>query len=197
MYILNTNLIFERISSLNHTLSSVGDLVGTSPAKLSLMINNKQKNLDLETLYKLGKLLKLNLTDMIIDDNPFSQSEDNILIERQELLSMMQLTKKLQEQIEKNIKRKPDLNRIYQKIKNYEPDLFFEDKNGQLHFIETKKQSKEDKYTIWNVLKENDEGIKYNANKNNDDNEDNNTMHEIDDIIYKIIKVIHKDNDED
>lgn len=129
MYIINTKLLYGKIESYGLTLNDVAIELESSSSKLSLMLNNKQKNLDLTTLYKLGKLLKLKLNEMIIDDeNPLGNDEEEVEyvndINDSQLLNLSLLSKYFNYELEKIINKKPSIKSMHDAINENNTDLY-------------------------------------------------------------------------
>lgn len=138
MFNINGKLILKRIEDMGFSQLQFSKRIGTSQPTFSRMVNNKSSNVDLEVLYKISKILDVELNELIVETLDY---KNKIIPNDIELLSHIEMSVK-------------DTQR---KIWHLERRLKFKDeKKSKYYFVaeKNKQYHKEYKNFIEHVLKE-------------------------------------------
>lgn len=106
MFIINTELIKEKMDNKNLTGAIMAEKLNITPGAFSILVNNKGQSINLEHAFKICKLLDLKIEDIIID-NKISHTSQDLLNE------IYYLTEKLNKTTKQHIKKTADSDKPY------------------------------------------------------------------------------------
>ena len=81
MFVYNQERIKERLEIQNLTQAQLSEMVGVSQSTLSQIFSGRQKTVNLDTIYKICKILNLKINEIIIDDSIQIKTKKDIVDE--------------------------------------------------------------------------------------------------------------------
>lgn len=94
MFVLNSELIKEKMESKNYNQTTFADSLGMTSQNFSYMLSNKSKSINLEVAYRICQLLNLKIDDIIIDHKQ-SQTPTNLIKEMHYLIDKLNKLSKI------------------------------------------------------------------------------------------------------
>lgn len=79
MFVINSNLIKEKLKDYNLTQYDIADGVDVKASTISLIINNNTKNLNMKVIHYLCKKLHLTIDEVIIDNNETPKTSEDYI----------------------------------------------------------------------------------------------------------------------
>lgn len=89
MYIINSNLILNKLSKLGYNQKEFSKSIGVSQPTFSRILSGESKVINLEVLYKISKILDLKLDEVIIDN-----TDDINMISKKDLIFDLEIITK-------------------------------------------------------------------------------------------------------
>ena len=94
MFVLNSELIKEKMESKNYNQTTFADSLGMTSQNFSYMLSNKSKSINLEVAYRICQLLNLKIDDIIVDQKQ-SQTPTNLIKEMHYLIDKLNKLSKI------------------------------------------------------------------------------------------------------
>lgn len=76
MFVLNTNLIREKMTDNNFTGTTMADKLNMTSGNFSMLINNKGQSINLEHAYQICTILNIRINDLIVQENDEQTPQD-------------------------------------------------------------------------------------------------------------------------
>lgn len=132
MFIINTKLVKNKIHSLGMNMTSFGNKINIPTSTLSYIINNKTQSLNLDTLYKICNELKINIDELIINDDKEIRIKSSI----DTLTEIQSMVKELYQSIT-TLKESQEYN-LPIIIDGKNDNMLFDKKNNEVYYFDIK-----------------------------------------------------------